>query len=162
MVANEAVSDEDDVDDLVSKISDVTINKNYDLKHLSPLIVVNDESQKLLTSPIRTEANRNFQGAGITKMSKEDVFSDYYKFNKNNHFVWTNQNVIQKGTEVDTHLMAEPYNGNFNYENCNLKNPDKSFELRQKDKFGFGLYAKHNISKGSFSLLIKFGLIQKT
>ena len=153
MNSSDADGDKDDVDDLVSKMSDVTINKKYDLKHLSPLIVVDDESQKLLTSPIRIEANGNFQGTRIAENAKQDIFSDYYKFNENNHFVWTNQNVIQKGTEVDTHLMAEPYNGNFNYENCNLKNPDKSFELRPTDKLGLGLYAKHNIPKGSFNLI---------
>ena len=173
LVSYNGEGDKDNCDDLVSKISDVSINKEYDLKHLSPLIVVDKDWPKLLTSPIKTEVNRNFQGTGplfkqffkaqepfsaipvsIAEKTKRDIFSDYYKFNRNNHFVWTNQNVIKKGTEIDNRLIEKlKYKGDFNYKNCNLKNPGKTFELRPTDKFGLGLYAKHNIPKGSFSLI---------
>ena len=149
---NDGEGDKDSVDDLVSKIADVSINKKYDLKHLSPLIVVDKDWPKLLASPIRTEVNRNFQGIGIAEKAKRDIFSEYYQSNRNNHFVWTNQNVIKRGTEIDDHLKVKlNFKGNFNHENCNLKNPEKSFELRLTDKSGLGLYAKHNIPKGAFN-----------
>ena len=39
-----------------------------------------------------------------------------------------------------------------NYNNCNLKSPHKSFQLKKlKDDFGHGLFAKHLIKKGSFN-----------
>ena len=153
MVSSKAEGDKDSFDDLVLKIADVAIYKKYDLKHLSPLTVVDKDWPKLLTSPI-SKVNRNFQDTGIAEKAKRNIFSKYYQSNRNNHFVWTNQNVIKRGTEIHDHLEEElSLMGNFNYENCNLKNPDKSFELRPTDKFGFGLYAKHNIPKGAFSLI---------
>ena len=37
-----------------------------------------------------------------------------------------------------------------NYKNCNLKNPDKSFQLKKLEVFGHGLFSKHFIEKGWF------------
>ena len=153
---------------------------SVDLKHLSWLSVVGDDRQKLMRSPTKKEINENFQGTRVV----ENVFSGYYQFNKQKHFVqtnqnvakstnkvdtkigtkiieefdpssdnynlfgWTDQNVIKKGTEIDSGLKEK-----LNYENCDLKNPDESFEVRRKDEMGLGLYAKHDIPKGSFSFI---------
>ena len=61
--------------------------------------------------------------------------------------------MIKKGTEIDNLIIYQKDYGKFNYENCNLKDPDERFELRLKYKFGFGLYARHDISIRSFNLV---------
>merc|ERR1719427_799364 len=127
-----------------------SLKKTYDLKHLSPLFVVEHHLENILISPTQTKVNRNFQGTRIAENDKQDIFSDYYKFNENNHFVWTNQTVMNENiTDLDTKIVHNLYMGNFNYTHCNLADPDKSFELRGKGKLGFGLYAKHFIPKNT-------------
>ena len=131
-----------------------SLKKTYDLKHLSPLFVVEHHLENILISPTQTKVNRNFQGTRIAENAKQGIFSDYYKFNENNHFVWTNQTVMNENiTDLDTKIVHNLYMGNFNYTHCNLADPDKSFELRGKGRLGFGLYAKHYIPKSSFCLI---------
>ena len=144
------------------KNASVENETKYDLKHLSPLIIEENYEQNILTNQhISKKINESFQAdkCTIDEIVMQDIFSDYYKTNENNHFVWTNQNVIRDARKINTELPRIFYTDVINHEHCDLSNPDKSFELR-KHIFGFGLYAKHLIPKGSFS--VKFVIYIKT
>ena len=124
----------------------------YSLKYFSPLIVVVEKnSPELLMFPIVPEVNAHLEKEEKDKIPEIDN-SHYYLMNTNNHFVWTNRNVAKKDTKIDTKPKKEFRKGEFKYDSCNLENPDESFELRVKGQFGFGLFAKHVIPKGLFSL----------
>ena len=127
------------------------------LKYLAPVSVVdaNEEWPKPVMSPVNTRVNEEFKGGRTREMG--NVCSDYYKFNTNSHFVWTNRLVVGKDVEIENEDCFLNCDGNeniegANYNNCNLKSPHKSFQLKKlKDDFGHGLFAKHLIKKGSFN-----------
>ena len=138
---------------------DIAVKKAvYSLKHFSPLIVVVEKnSPELLIPPFKTVVNAHFHEGKhkIPEKARNNIFSDYYLTNTNNHFVWTKRNVTKKDkkdTKIDAKPKKEFRKGEFKYDSCNLENPDESFELRVKGQFGFGLFAKHVIPKGLFSL----------
>ena len=81
-------SDEEDdedthFDDSLSKTDQVVITKKYDLKYLSPLIILDKDCRKLLTSSTRIQINRTFEVTVIAENSENDIFSDYYQYNRN-------------------------------------------------------------------------------
>ena len=134
------------------KNASVEIETKQNLKHLSPVIIEEEDWQNILTNPITTITNESFQAdkCTIDEKDKKDIFSDYYKTNRNNHFVWTNQNVIRDCNISNVPLPNKTSIGDTKYEHCDSINPDESFELRHKSDFGFGLYAKTVIPKGLF------------
>ena len=131
-------------------------DKTPDKKHFSPLtVVVEKNSPELLMFPVKIEVNAHFHDEKhkIPETARNNVFSDYYLKNTNKHFVWTNRNVAKKDTKIDTTPKKVLKNRVSKYKTCSVENPETRFELRVKDKFGFGLYAKHDIPKGLFSLI---------
>ena len=108
---------------------------------------------KINTVKIEVNAHFHDEKHKIPETARNNVFSDYYLKNTNKHFVWTNRNVAKKDTKIDTTPKKVLKNRVSKYKTCSVENPETRFELRVKDKFGFGLYAKHDIPKGLFSLI---------
>ena len=84
----------DETHDEITPVKNVSveIETKYDLKHLSPIIIEDEDWQNILTNPVTTKANESFHAdkCTIDEKYRNNIFSDYYKTNKNNHFVWTN------------------------------------------------------------------------
>jgi len=124
------------------------------LNHLAPRSVVDgDNSWPLTLIDPDTVINRNFRGTGPT--DKDNVFDEHYQTNKNNQFVWTNQNVVKGDVKFDPDIINDAYKASADFlrgeygEVCNLQNPDESFYLKKVEKLGHGLFARHFINKGS-------------
>ena len=114
------------------------------LKCSAPIYVVCADElwRKPIMNPVGTRSNNKFGGETTKKM--RNVYSDYYKFNTNNHFVWTNQIIIGKDVEIENkdyflNCEGKEYIEGVNYKNYNLKNPDKSFQLKKLEVLGHGL-----------------------
>ena len=141
-------------------INDRNDNVQLDLKHLAPISLEGEvyrwpEPNRL---PIYKKVNKKFRGE-VTKVMKR-VFSNYYKLNQNGHFVWTNQLVING--EIDLNFRREELNNCFNLNNfkanvCDLKNPENSFYLQKVGNLGLGLFAKHDIPRGSLLKYLSAG-----
>ena len=73
---------------------------DVDMKHLAPLCVEESEEwpKHVTISSIRNSTVRYYRKLDSYKGSWHPIMAkmsgDYYKINKNNHFVWTNQNVV--------------------------------------------------------------------
>ena len=68
----------------------------------------------------------------------------------------TNQIIIGKDVEIEDkdyflNCEGKEYIEGVNYKNYNLKNPDKSFQLKKLEVLGHGLFSKHFIEKGWFN-----------
>ena len=91
---DESNSDTEEASEMPAHQNDV------DMKHLVPLYVEeSDEWPKHVTiSSIRNSTVRYYRKLDSYKGSWHPIMAkmsgDYYKINKNNHFVWTNQNVV--------------------------------------------------------------------
>jgi len=124
-------------------------NQQLDLKHLAPISLEGNfyrwpEPNKF---PIHKKVNKNFRGH-VAKEVRSKVFSNYYRYNRYGHFVWTNQLVING--RVDLNFRPErnfPMNA-FRTFSCDLENPENSFYLRRIEGFGLGLFARHDIPVG--------------
>ena len=129
-----------------------------DLKCFAPLHIRLQVSPSKWPQPIDSDSLRNKllrdDNIMVEKESEAiDPFSDYYKYNKNRHHVWTNQLVFKKGIEMDTdfnYSLVTPLESIKNYL-CNVKTPGNSFYLKPVGKMGYGLFAKHYIPRGLFN-----------
>jgi len=141
---------------------------DVDMTHLAPLCI--DESddwpkhvtlKSIRNGSVRYYRNHDDYRGSWDPSQMASVSSDYYKYNGNNHFVWTNQLFIGKDVEVDSELNVVDMDPEkvkwlgldrgtvINHEACDLRNPENSFQLRKVENFGLGLFAKHSIKKGS-------------
>ena len=115
-------SDETNDEDTLVKNVYVENETTYDLKHLSPIIIEENDGKSILTDQhISKKMNKSFQAdkCSIDENVMQDVFSDYYKMNENNHFVWTNQNVIRDASKISTRLQRKIYK-NINIATTNI------------------------------------------
>jgi len=134
----------------VENVPVLNSEEKFDLKHLAPISVVDTDNSfpNPIRSPVSTKSNKSFVGVGLKSKEDKSIFSDHFLFNKDNQFVWTNQLVIKKETQINKRKDTV-LDKSLNFKNCNLKNPDESFYLKRLNKLGFGLFAKHYIPKGS-------------
>jgi len=134
----------------VENVPVLNSEEKFDLKHLAPISFVDTDNSfpNPIISPVSTKINENFVGVGLKNKEDRNIFSDHFLFNKDNQFVWTNQLVIKKETQINKRKDTV-LDKSLNFKNCNLKNPDESFYLKRLNKLGFGLFAKHYIPKGS-------------
>ena len=146
----------------VEKVPVLNSEQKFDLKHLAPISVVDTDNSfpNPIISPVCTKINENFVGVKLKNNEERNIFSDHFLFNKDNQFVWTNQLVIKKETQINKRKDTV-LDKSLNFKNCNLKNPDESFYLKRLNKLGFGLFAKHYIPKGSFKFLLQIFQILK-
>merc|ERR1712200_224203 len=126
--------------------------QEVDLLHFAPMYVqkTDDLPEPIRMSNVRLRRNENFRGDWKEEMGGID--SDHYK--SNNHFDWTNQLVVGRGVEVDA---EENSICNYLRANRSVNNPqnpqvqrfpENHFRLK-KVEFGYGLFAKGLISKGT-------------
>jgi len=128
-------------------------DEQLDLKHLAPISIV-DIQNKWPEPNYHPISMRNIKFNGKQQIN-DNIFSDYYKYNKNRHFAWTNQLVISKSTKVDKNVDNIDERDNWLLISpeilkklvSNLKNPDEYFYLKRFKNIGFGLFAKHDIPK---------------
>ena len=85
----------------VENVPVLSSEEKFDLKHLAPISVVDtyDNFPNQIISPISTKINKNFLGVGFKNEEDRNIFSDHFLFYKD--FVWTNQFVIKKETEIN-------------------------------------------------------------
>ena len=156
-----------DFDSEGSEASELPADENdVDMLHLAPLYVDESEDwpqhvtlQMIRSGKVRYHRNYGFEGSWHPSQMAS-LSGDYYRYNKNNHFVWTNQLVVGKCVEVDVDLNSIDTEAEkveklgldpgtvIDYESCDLMNPEDSFQLRKVEPFGIGLFAKHFIKKG--------------
>jgi len=126
-----------------------------DMKHLAPVSIVDMGNiwPRAIQSPVvHTAVNVNFQGP--REAVKLDPFDDYYRTNESGHFVWTDQNVVRHGTEIDRTILEDNVY-EFGVEDImhtdglnNLREPSERFDLKRVQGFGLGLFAKKEIKEG--------------
>jgi len=119
-----------------------------DLMHLAPMHVEEtaDWPKPVRMSNVRLRHNENF--GGDWKEEMRDLNNDCYK--SNNHFIWTNQLVVGRGIELDAEenrlckylrsITDNPQVPRF---------PKNIFRLKKAKDFGYGLFAKCFIAKGT-------------
>ena len=90
-----------------------------------------------------------------------DPFSEYYRTNKSNHHVWTDQVVINRDTDVsstggDYHNFVKIEQVLAGSSMVDFRSPQKYFYLKKSPIMGLGLFAKNKIRKGLFDFNLKF------
>jgi len=127
-----------------------------DMKHLAPISIVdmsNTWPRAIQSLEMYGVENEEFQGPREARV--DNPFDRYYMTNQSGHFVWTDQNVVRHGTEVDrTILEKNVYEANVegfkeHDEKYDLREPSKRFDLKKVQGFGLGLFAKEEIEKGA-------------
>ena len=134
-------------------------DEQLDLKHLAPISIADNhisseiwlaskyKKYNNLNFPILKRINTKFNFDGVVP-NKTHIFSDYYKYNPNKHFVWTNKLVVKLSPTVYVQIAGNPLE-NVSYDAC--ENPDESFYLKSVGEFGLGLFAKHDIDESCFN-----------
>ena len=124
------------------------LQEELSLKYFAPVQITYrslDKFPEPISSPFYNNVQILINGAPF------DIFDKYYRVNKNNHHVWTNNLIIKKGTKIDDD--CDPTELKLAIENhinivCDLKRPENSFYLKKVERMGHGLFAKHNIPQG--------------
>jgi len=132
---------------------EVDANKEVDLMHLAPMFVEETEDwpNAVNISDVRLIRNGNFGEGWKWNEEMRDVSSDYYKFN--DHFVWTNQLVVGRGIELDED--ENQFSNSFREDVVDIenerirRNPQSYFALKKTGSFGYGLFARHFVKKGT-------------
>ena len=130
--------------------------------HKAPLRILFPDYRGIFPKPVRPPFATFAQSRRELNGEMLDVFGEYYRNNKVDHHVWTDQIVINQGTDV-TDGRENFTEGDFPnymtpeqllavYSESVLRSPQDHFYLKQTPIMGLGLFARRTIRKGGFCI----------
>ena len=131
------------------------LQEHLSLKCLAPLEITymsKDKFPEPISAPWYNNVHiTDVECTMLTNGAPLYIFDKYYRVNKDNHHVWTNNLIIKEGTKIDQDF--DPTELKLAIENhsnivCDLKRPENSFYLKKVERMGNGLFARHNIPQG--------------